>query len=548
MVEFIKKHSNLFTFLGLLIFCYLLFFLGIGSYSLMDVDETRYVLMARDMFHSGDFMTLYLNGEYFFEKPPLYFWGEILSFFTFGHINEFTARFPVALYGTLSTLLLYFIGKKVVSRKYGLIAALTLATSVEFLILAKYAILDILLATCVEFAICFGFLTYFVQDKNKKYCWWAFYIFAGLAVLAKGLPGFILPFATMFFVAIFTKKFKELLKPQYLLVGIVLFLLIVLPWHIIMLNKYDPLFFNEYIMKHHLARFVSSEGLNRQQPWYFFILTFLWGFCPWILSAIAISISKLTSLKTTKFEFDMNNLTNTQKYLFFNFIAFVVTFLFFSSSSTKLVTYILPIYFAAANLLAWAWVQYIDNGKYQKPIKIASFIFFGIFFLASIISLFTPIFLPEKIYAYIVPVKWFTIILTFTFGLLGLLANIFDKRKLLFASYIGFFVILSAFGIPKYFELDYTFGQNDLIKYGQYAKENNLTIKVINMGQRYSLNYYGPKEVIYLDFPIENLREELVKGNDKTIFVIKKKYLKNLEKPVKYTVLQEGEKYHLITK
>ena len=63
----------------------------------MDVDETRYVAMARDMFLSKDFLTLYLNGEYFFEKPPLYFWQECLSFALFGKINEFTARFPVAL-------------------------------------------------------------------------------------------------------------------------------------------------------------------------------------------------------------------------------------------------------------------------------------------------------------------------------------------------------------------------------------------------------------------------------------------------------------------
>ena len=74
--DFINKHRDLFTIFGLLILCYFVFFFNIGNYALMDVDETRYVSMARDMFHSRDFLTLYLNGEYFFEKPPLYFWGE----------------------------------------------------------------------------------------------------------------------------------------------------------------------------------------------------------------------------------------------------------------------------------------------------------------------------------------------------------------------------------------------------------------------------------------------------------------------------------------
>ncbi len=66
IAEFVKKHSEIFTVLGLGIIFYFIFFHGIGTYSLMDVDETRYVAMARDMFHSKNFLTLYLNGEYFF--------------------------------------------------------------------------------------------------------------------------------------------------------------------------------------------------------------------------------------------------------------------------------------------------------------------------------------------------------------------------------------------------------------------------------------------------------------------------------------------------
>ncbi len=551
MIEFIKKHSEIFTILGLLLFCCLIFFVGLGTYSLMDVDETRYVLMSRDMFNTRDFMTLYLNGEYFFEKPPLYFWGEVLSFFTFGgQVNEFTARFPVALYGTLSTLLLYFIGRKTVSRKYGIVAALILATSVEFLILAKYAILDILLATCVEFSICFGFLTYFVKDSNKKYCWWAFYLFSALAVLAKGIPGFILPFGTMFFVAIFTKKFKELFKLQYIIPGVIIFLIVVLPWHILMLKKYDPLFFNEYIMKHHLSRFLdSSQGLNRKQPWFYFLLVFLWGFCPWIISAISIFISKIKNWKNEKFRINFSELTTVQKYLFFNFIAFVLTMLFFSSSSTKLATYLLPIYFAAANLIAWAWVQYLNNGKYEKPIKISSYIIFGLFTFLAIGALFTPIFLPEKIYAAIVSVKCFTIILLFIFGIAGLVVTSLNKRILIFGVYIAFFTTLSAIGMPKYFELDYSFGQNDLIKFGQYAKENNLTIHAVNMGVRYSLNYYGTKNVFYEEDDADETKliQLLQNGKPNEVFLMKTKKFRDMEN-IKYTTIFKGAKYTLFTK
>ena len=73
------------------------FFIFLGSYALLDVDETRYVHMAEQMFKTKDFMTLYLNGEYFFEKPPMFFWLECFSFKIFGSINEFTARLPIVL-------------------------------------------------------------------------------------------------------------------------------------------------------------------------------------------------------------------------------------------------------------------------------------------------------------------------------------------------------------------------------------------------------------------------------------------------------------------
>ena len=98
IVSFSNKHSEVLTVLGLAILFYFIFFHNIGTYSLMDVDETRYVAMSRDMFNTKDFLTLYLNGQYFFEKPPLYFWQECLSFALWGgKVNEWTARFPVAL-------------------------------------------------------------------------------------------------------------------------------------------------------------------------------------------------------------------------------------------------------------------------------------------------------------------------------------------------------------------------------------------------------------------------------------------------------------------
>ena len=549
--DYIKKHSDLFTFLGLLVVCYFIFFFNIGNYALMDVDETRYVSMARDMFHCKDFLTLYLNGEFFFEKPPLYFWGECLSFAIFGKVTEFTARFPVALYGTLSTLLLYFTGKKIVSRRYGVISALILATTLEFVMLAKFAILDIVVTTCVGFSIMFGFLTQFVQDKNKKYFWWLFYIFSGLAVMAKGIPGFIVPFAVMFFVTIANKTFKQVFRPQYILVGFLLFFLIVLPWHLIMFKIHDPLFFQEYIIKHHIERFFNSNEINREQPFYFYFLTILWGLVPWIFSAIAVGIAKIKSIK----KFSIAELSNPQKYLLFNAIAFVVTLLFFSASSTKLITYILPVYFFTACILGFVWEDYLFNKKYEKPINLTVYILGGICIFAGILTCFAQFILPAQIYSDILSIKWFCIILVLLFGISSIICAVKKMPKGVFACYILLILVTSAFGTKLFYNMDYEFGQNDLMRFAKYSQEHGRKIVVVNDERKYSVVYYygvptnmDNRNVLFISLDdkkeMEHLGDTL---DDKNVFVImRKKEYQEIDKTLDFNILLEGRKYLLV--
>ncbi len=533
VINYVKAHKDLFIFLALALVCYFVFFFNIGNYALMDVDETRYVSMARDMFHSKDFLTLYLNGDYFFEKPPLYFWGECLSFAIFGKVNEFTARFPVALYGTLSTFLVYFVGKKVVSRRYGFISAIILATTLEFVMLAKFAILDIVVTTCVGFSVMFGILSQFARRKHL--CWWLFYIFSGFAVMAKGIPGFVVPFAVMFFVTLANKTFKEALKPKNVLVGFLLFFLIVLPWHIIMFKIHDPLFFDEYIIKHHINRFFSSSEIDRKQPFYYYILTILWGLIPWVFSGIAVCVSKIKEIKVSKF-------------MQFNLIAFAATLLFFSASSTKLITYILPIYFFSANILGYIWEDYIFNNKYKKPINISVYIIGGICILAGITAIFAQYFLPAQIYQDIANIKWFCIMLVLAFGISSILCAIKDWRKGVFAVYALFIIITSAFGTKLFYDLDYKFGQNDLMQFAQYAKENNKRIVVLNSERRYSVLYYYGKHVYYLTLDEEGEMKKFgdIINDEDVVVIVKDKKLPLVEEKYKFDIINHGRKYFLL--
>ena len=540
--NFVLKHPELFTILGLSILFYFIFFHNIWAYALMDVDESRYVSMSKDMFHTKDFLTLYLNKQFFFEKPPLYFWGECLSFAFWGRVTEFTARFPVALDGMLCCFTVYFLGKRIISRGYGVVSSLIFATSLEFLILAKFAILDIVVATCIGFSLCFGIFTNFCQEKHKKYCWWLFYIFSGLAVMAKGIPGFVIPFGSMFFISLYSKNFKEIFKPLYFIPGIILFLLITLPWHIIMLKMHDPLFFEEYIVKHHIERFIGGNELGREQPFYFYILTLLWGFFPWIFSVLAVFIRKIV-----KKDFVFKNVTNIQKFLVYNGIITLFVLVFFSASDSKLVTYILPIYGSLACLGGYIWTRYIEKGEYSKIINITVYIVGGIFILASIIALFTPLYLPAQLNSDIASAKPLCISLLFIAGLASIIFAKKEKYIGVFFTYVLFMLILSAFGTEKFFEIDYKFGQDDLMRFAEYAKVHNKTLTAYKFDRKYSLIFYSGQPVEYgLFYNIEDLKNELKEQNN--LVIVQYKHMNKDFKNLNYKVIDKGRKYMLIEK
>ena len=220
-----------------------------------------------------------------------------------------------------------------------------LLTTLEYVLITKIAMLDSVLTSLVSSSVLCYFFTFFVSEENKKYFWYSCYILMGLAVLAKGIPGVVIPAGTILAGTIIFRTYKETLKNMP--VGIVLFLIIALPWHIIMLLKHGSLFFNEYIIKHHLMRFLGAEVIHRNEPVYFYFVTLLWGLFPWIFSL-------LSSLRKPR-KFNLEN--GYDKFLVLNITAILVILVFFSCSGAKLITYILPVYPFFAVLIGHIWYE-----------------------------------------------------------------------------------------------------------------------------------------------------------------------------------------------
>lgn len=91
----------------------------IGNCPLFDWDEINFAECAREMVVTGNYSSVQLNYNPFWEKPPFFIWIQALSMNIFG-INEFAARFPNAVCGILSLCMIFLIGRKVYSPAFGL--------------------------------------------------------------------------------------------------------------------------------------------------------------------------------------------------------------------------------------------------------------------------------------------------------------------------------------------------------------------------------------------------------------------------------------------
>jgi hypothetical protein len=222
----------------------------------------------------------------------------------------------------------------------GLLGGLILATSVEFIVLSRVVVHDIALAFFITLALNFFFLGY-TDPTRLKSVWFLFYISLGFAVLAKGPIGLLLP-GLILFIFIFIKHRWDIIKNMQIGWGILIFLSIAGPWYglIILQNKdYAGYFF----IQQNLAYFFSGES-RHPEPFYYYIPILVGGFFPWFLF-----------LPTAIYRIFKKGIASLNDGTLLLLIWFGATFLFFSIATSKLSTYILPLFPAVSLLVAKLW-------------------------------------------------------------------------------------------------------------------------------------------------------------------------------------------------
>lgn len=331
----------------LLFFGCLVFHLaGTWSLPLIDRDEPRFAEAAREMRARGDFVVPYFNNDYRFDKPPLTYWFQVVSYGVFGE-NDFAARFPTTIAAALTAVILFEWGKRLRDHRTGWWAALIFTVCLQTFVHAKAAVADMWLVLFVTLAHRAGWE--FIQQQASNFKAGIVYYFSlALAFLAKGPIGFT-PLLTALWNRFRRPRSSDGPRPHLRTVlahagGLLLMLALISAWGIPALVRTHGEFWNVGIGKHVIARSVATmEGHGSSSPWMylallpFYFVTVFASLFPWSLKLPAL-------IKNLRAQAD-----ETDRYLLSGAL---IIFLIFSLVKTKLPHYTLPAFPLLSLLLA----------------------------------------------------------------------------------------------------------------------------------------------------------------------------------------------------
>jgi len=225
-------------------------------------------------------------------------------------------------------------------------AALALAGSFWHFAMSQLLTLDSVLSAWLAAALC-AFLLAQRDGLARAACrnWMLVaYAAAAGATLTKGLVGLVIPGATLVLYTLATRDAGPW-KRLHALPGLAVYLLLTAPWFLLV-SRENAEFAQFFFIHEHFERFLTNEH-RREGSWYYFVPMFLAGMLPWLLVwAWTLKRSWRDAPAATGFAWPK-----------FCLVWALFVFVFFSLSSSKLPSYILPMFPALALVLGWQLAQ-----------------------------------------------------------------------------------------------------------------------------------------------------------------------------------------------
>jgi 4-amino-4-deoxy-L-arabinose transferase-like glycosyltransferase len=382
------RHQLLLGFVAVLVF-----FTNLGGYALFDEDEPRNAVCGREMFERNDWIVPTFNAQLRTDKPILIYWLMQVSFRLFG-VSEFAARFGSAFLAVGATLLTYHLGRKLYSPEIGLLAGVIVCTSLMFSAVGRSVTPDSVLIFCLTLS----FTSYVwavaarrgghfsgVPVRGVPTDWTELvpasrvaslpmYAAMGLAILAKGPIGVLLPCTIIGLLLLISLRRNDLAKgvlstpsgswwrrsfvtvaqvmrptrilaaswQMRVLLGAAVVLAIALPWYVAVGLKTDGAWLQGFLGDHNVGRFLGAKE-NHSGPIFYYVIALFLGCFPWsVFLPLAVWQLRIRLVRGDSWG-DSDR-----------FVACWagVWFVFFSFASTKLPNYVLPMYPALALISA----------------------------------------------------------------------------------------------------------------------------------------------------------------------------------------------------
>ncbi|QGY43252.1 hypothetical protein GM418_06140 [Maribellus comscasis] len=252
-------------------------------------DSGLYAAIARQMVESHDWLTLKINKELYDQKPHLLFWLAGLGIKIFGNTNFAFKIFPT-LWALAGVYFTYRLGKLLYSKTAGKYAALIAGTSQVFVLYLLDIHTDTVLQTGVILAL--WQLTAFLKSGTPIHFFWGF-VGVGLAMLAKGPVGAVIPFFMVFIYLIARKDYRHIFHPKWFF-GIIIAFIVVSPSLVHLYKSFGTEGIRFFFITNNFGR-ISGEYAGSSNDPFFYLYNSLWIFLPWTVFVVFAVFSEIKS-------------------------------------------------------------------------------------------------------------------------------------------------------------------------------------------------------------------------------------------------------------
>jgi len=374
-MKFLK--SSFFIPFAIALVAAILFLPYLGSVHLFDWDENIFAESAREMLITGNYFKIQSNFFPFEEKPPLFFWLQALSMQAFG-VNEYAARFPNAITGIITLVLVYLLGRKYFSHQFGLYWTIAYLGSFLPHFYFRTAIIDPTFNLFI-FSGIFSLAILVSTNSSDRILRIKLAILAGLliglAILTKGPVALLIVLLTGIGFMIFRKSLN-IITFWEVFSFLIMLLITSSAWFAVEVYLNGPWFIKEFITYQWELLKVPHSG--HRGPVYFHFVVLLLGCFP-------VSFFVIKGLRA--FENDNFQQRNIKAAMM---IMMLVVLLLFSIVKTKLVHYSSLCYFSISFFAAYVLVKHesrriIFGSLFKVLLSIIGFAFGFVFLLANFI-------------------------------------------------------------------------------------------------------------------------------------------------------------------